>query len=153
MKALPMLDHVMLWYARIFTVYLLIREYIGPTVGGLIIYLFALIFLSWAISCWCLNREIVRLYLGLSAAIGMGAVLYLAQMDTVTNGGWSVHSVLNIGSIIGSLASLVWIAIRPHWKIDSRTGSMRHRDANTMTSAKRLPFDLPIFKSVLPSFR
>ncbi len=154
MKALPMLDHVALWYARLFTAFLLGREIGSPLVlirypSGHSFDAFMLAYLLWAVCAWCRGSELARLYLGLSAVVGMGIVLFFAENDAVTNGGWSLRGFLITGSIIGSMTPLIWTAIRPAQK----PRVTRPATATKVNTPKRPPFFSLLFKAHLPAFR
>jgi len=156
MKAL---DHVALWYARVFTTFLLIGGCVWPAIvlhdGRFAINLMALVFLLWAISCWCLNREIVRLYLGLSSGLALLAIMYLLGWNYSQDSHIELKYLLFPGFLLGSFASLIWIAIRSPQRANS--GSTPSKSQHKNTSPSRRPFWFHFFtmflKIPLPSFR
>jgi hypothetical protein len=158
MKALPMLDHVMLWYVRLFTAFLLIVGFIMPVILLHSIFgwisLPGAIFLLWAVCSWSLNRDIARLYLGLSAGVGIGIIAYLffAAGDYMTSdGNIEVRGCLILAGMLASLTPLIWVSIRPPRTASGPTLSKAPRAAAPLR--KRFPFFMMLLRTPLPSFR
>lgn len=106
MKPLQMLDFLALWYARVFTAFLLIE---GILWSDQAISLMGIFVFLWAASCWFYKWDIVRLYLALSPVAVIPIITYLQWQDAppTTLLTWLLVVWLN-----GSFATMSWIGFR-----------------------------------------
>jgi hypothetical protein len=147
MKALPMLDHVMLWVARVLTILLFVWSCLllvnsftpqyGPFRNSTSIDLFScLLSALWIFCLWKIHSRVARFFLGISSACLLakalinlvGIVWDLAQATDGTHDGvvyWAglFMSMLIFTSIpLLGLISLIWVSVRPQQK---STGTSR----------------------------
>jgi len=118
MKALPMLDHVMLWLARTWAVYLLLfyfafstRAFLVYGDGFLKAFWCPLAAFVWLVCLWSLRHGSARIYLGTFSLLCLvrlvtSIVSILGRADNI-----DVY-ILNLLGVCGFLA-VIWIAIRP----------------------------------------
>jgi hypothetical protein len=119
MKALPMLDHVMLRVARLFAgIFLLLWLFLfvlpllyPPHIREHALVLSALLVLSifWNLSLWNLNKGLSRLVLGLSALSWLIFLFWNISQDAAPDFGDMVFILFNFAGI----ASMFWVAIWP----------------------------------------
>jgi len=125
MKALSMLDHVMLWIARIFAVWILATSFIGLfyypgnlTDHRLITEVITdVVAFLWLISLWLLDSKITRLCLGLSAGFFLVRVAWIAPglLGQFHHMGPSYQArfLLMFGTSILGVAAMIWVSLRP----------------------------------------
>ncbi len=125
MKALPMLDHVMLWVARATSLLLCIKFasmvlvawhnifWLGITYNGTINAILFGIASAFSLLClWYPRRMPNRIYLGLLATVFLfGATYEAGQHDLLSNA--PSYFLIHIAPIILGLPSFMWVALRP----------------------------------------
>src|SRR5271170_978918 len=120
LNVLMLLDRAMLWVARAFTGFNVIRELFWPSgkIGlaclpsGFEIDAFLLIYLSWAVGICFLKRDVVRLYLGLSAVLVFLTMVFFVAVAFASFGLAPFKQSLSLAFIFGGLFSLIWVAVR-----------------------------------------
>jgi hypothetical protein len=116
MKALQMLDHVMLWVARVFAAYAVFFALInlGDRIDRMIIFgSFFIISISWLVCTWTLSHRWAHRLLGITStliALIFGALL-LQTAHNMDNSDLTVLILPFVG-LVGS-STLLWIACRP----------------------------------------
>jgi hypothetical protein len=130
MKALPMLDHVMLWVARIFTALILATSCIviwyccnSQTLHRFMTHeiVQSVTAILWLISLWLLYSKIARFCLGLSAAfflvrvayLAMSRVAELAHINQASLAHIIAQDILMNGIPLFGFASMIWVAVHP----------------------------------------
>jgi len=115
MKPLQMLDHVMLWIARGFTISLLawcsISNIHQPTFSPVLCGYLS-VFLLWAIGCWLFAKRFVRIFVGITSALFLSAMTYFVAMGDVTINWRAAEDCLVVAYVVAGTASLMWIAHR-----------------------------------------
>jgi hypothetical protein len=131
MKAFQLLDHVLLWIARILSAlffFQIVRLEIALGSETRLIaasLLLCTVFALLAASTWCLNVTIARVYLGLISAFFF-VVCIAAICREVTRSAFSEHAYMILPTL--SFALMLWVALRSPLRIQ------RHKTENTPQS-------------------
>ena len=159
MKPPQTLDHVMLWYARGFTIYFLVRssEWPPPSVPCLSAHLNLVtvpLFL-WTVSCFCLRISIARLYLMLSGTAAIFVIGRIGLQEIIINGPPYFMNSLPWVWLLASFAVLSWVGFRASGNSGLATAQKgRKRNAKPAQNSSSSPtlFRRPISLRLLPSF-